>query len=339
MIRKIIVRSLSCLGILVVAIVAFTLGLAAYTIYFIEHTTQEGAAPTATVFITAGDEKIATRHWPGTSSSTVVLVGGLSAWGDTWERTVLEQRLRGSTHTFVAIDLPPFGYSQPAARADYSRSAQANRIKAVLEQLGDKHIILLGHSYGGGPIAEVALTNPQRVSKLVLISPVLNIGASPREPVTGIIANDTVRHTAIAAITRIKPLLLDRLRSFVYITDNVSYELLSVYTKPFATTGSSRRLSEWIETYLSDDVSKNRSAQTRSYADLPFPVVLLWGEYDTLTPLSQSAPLVEQGAELVRIAAMGHIPMIEDIGRFNDILSQHLNTAPGPTPRTVQGQP
>lgn len=319
-------RCVKYTGILLAIIIALLLGLAAYTVYLVEQTALEDAAPSSTVFITVKDEKIATRKWPGTSTSTVVLVGGLSAWGDTWERTVSEQRLRGSTHTFVAIDLPPFGYSQPADNADYSRSAQAQRIQGVVEQLGDQNIILLGHSYGGGPAAEAALTNPQHISKLLLISPVLDVGATPRKPVAGIISLDTLRHTIVAAATRLKPLLLDRLRSFVYIQDNVSYELLSVYTKPFATTGSSRRLSDWIQTYVSDDVSKNHSTQIDSYTNLPFPVLLLWGEYDTLTPISQSEPLVEQGVQLVTITGMGHIPMIEDIGRFNDILTQHLTT-------------
>lgn len=324
--KKAIIRCVKYLGIFLGIIVVLFLGLAAYTIFFIEHTTPESAAPASTIFVTVGNEKIATRQWPGTSSSTVVMVGGLSAWGDTWERTVLEQRRRGSTHTFVAIDLPPFGYSQPGDTADYSRSAQAQRIQAVIEQLGDQPVILLGHSYGGGPAAEVALTNPQRISKLLLISPVLNIGAPPREPLTGIFTNDTLRHVAVAAATRLKPLLLDRLNSFVYIKDNISYELLSVYTKPFATTGASRRLSNWIQTYVSDDVSKNRSTQIKEYTDLPYPVVLLWGEYDTLTPISQSEPLVEQGVQLITITGMGHIPMIEDIGRFNDVLAEHLTT-------------
>lgn len=317
-------RGLQLMFALLLIVFLIISALAFYTYYFVEAATAEDAAPDTTRFISFNDEKIATRSWVGTSSTTIVLVGGLSAWSGTWERTVTEQRARGNTDTFIAIDLPPFGYSLPGTSPDYSRIAQAERINAVIDTLNTPHLILIGHSYGGGPISEAALRQPERVTELILISPVLALGAPPRTEPSRVISNDFVRDTAVAAITRIKPFLLRRLDSFVYVKDNISYELLDVYIKPFVVEHTSRKLSDWLYTYLTDNLQDAKSVQIANYSGVSFPITLLWGIEDTLTPIGDSAPLVAGNATIFTLSATGHIPMIEDIEKFNDTLASVL---------------
>jgi pimeloyl-ACP methyl ester carboxylesterase len=52
------------------------------------------------------------------------------------------------------------------------------------------------------------------------------------------------------------------------------------------------------------------------------PVVALWGDRDTVTPLAQGQRVVGlvPGARLVVLPGIGHIPQVEGPAAFNDAL-------------------
>jgi hypothetical protein len=54
----------------------------------------------------------------------------------------------------------------------------------------------------------------------------------------------------------------------------------------------------------------------------PMPVVVIWGDRDTITPLEQGQRLagLVPGAQLLVLDGVGHIPQIEAPQRFNDLL-------------------
>jgi pimeloyl-ACP methyl ester carboxylesterase len=66
-----------------------------------------------------------------------------------------------------------------------------------------------------------------------------------------------------------------------------------------------------------------------AYGRITWPVTLLWGETDTITPLSQAENLQRliPGAQLVRIARAGHIPQIEEPELFQEALARILQDA------------
>jgi pimeloyl-ACP methyl ester carboxylesterase len=98
-----------------------------------------------------------------------MFVGGLSAWNETWERTISESKeTYKNKYNYVAIDLPPFGFSTPSLDSNYFRDTQAKRIAKFIEEKKLDSVILVGHSYGAGPLTEYAITNPDKVEKLVL---------------------------------------------------------------------------------------------------------------------------------------------------------------------------
>ncbi len=320
--------SLKILRFTLYAVFTLLLLLAAIVLYiqiFIEDVSVSQAAPSTTEFVTTPDETIAYRKWAGTSSRTVVFVGGLSAWADTWEKTVLAQQKRGSTDTFVAIDLPPFGYSTPQDKSLYYRDVQAKRIAAVIREVSSGEVILVGHSYGGGPVAELMLTDPTLVDGVVLISPVLNLGATKKSPPPPVLTIDWLREGVLTIALRIEPLLLNRLKSFVFITDNISYETLRLYTQPTNVEGTSQRLSDWIFDYATDPVDTYVSSQPDAYMQTQIPLHLIWGEEDTLTPISDATPLLTNKSIILKpLVGVGHIPMLENVDYFNDVLAESL---------------
>lgn len=76
-------------------------------------------------------------------------------------------RLATAGRRAIALDLPGFGDSAPAAELD----APWTDVLGTLDGLGVERFALVGNSFGGAVAMRVAALAPERVSALVLISP------------------------------------------------------------------------------------------------------------------------------------------------------------------------
>ena len=99
--------------------------------------------------------------------ATLVLLHGLQDCAANWDGAAdrLEDRYR-----VVTLDLRGHGDSGRSAEGAYSQADFSNDIGRLLKGLDLGPAVLVGHSFGGMVAAEVAATNPKRVSKLVLLS-------------------------------------------------------------------------------------------------------------------------------------------------------------------------
>ena len=57
--------------------------------------------------------------------------------------------LAGAGFHAIALDLPPFGFSQRPANARYDKQSQGKRILGVIDGLSLNSVVLVGHSFGG----------------------------------------------------------------------------------------------------------------------------------------------------------------------------------------------
>lgn len=293
----------------------------------LESKDPKSAAPSSTNYEAVGDEWIAYSERKGSTGTAVIFVGGLSAWHGTWERTI--RSLSDSPHTYIAIDLPPFGYSTVPEDADFTRREQAARISNFIAQKKAKgdfsRVILVAHSYGAGPAAEAVLRDQGTIRKFVVIDGVLNIDEE-RESARLIAGLGAVRTVGIGLAIHIEPLVVDRIKSFVHVTDHVDQELASLYTRSFDTKGTTKKLSSWVKAYVTDTVPY-RSTDSRSYEALSIPVRIIWGAEDSLTPPALAGKLAAAvpDAELYMLEGVGHIPMIEDYAQFDAALKEALS--------------
>lgn len=90
-----------------------------------------------------------------------VLVHG--AWHGAWCWDRVVPLLEAAGHTVRAIDLPGHGRDRTPV-AEVTLDAYRDRI---LEALGDRPAVLVGHSMGGVPVAAAAEAAPERVAALV----------------------------------------------------------------------------------------------------------------------------------------------------------------------------
>jgi pimeloyl-ACP methyl ester carboxylesterase len=98
----------------------------------------------------------------------LVFVHGLSGSWPNW----LEQLpvFAAAEHRVIAMDLPGFGHS-PMPRERITISGYARLLDGLCEQLGIDAATVVGNSMGGFVSAELAIAFPQRVERLVLVSP------------------------------------------------------------------------------------------------------------------------------------------------------------------------
>jgi pimeloyl-ACP methyl ester carboxylesterase len=72
----------------------------------------------------------------------------------------------------VAFDFRGHGRSEPAVDGSYSIADMADDVAAVVDALGLKRFVLVGHSMGGGAALIYAGRHPDRVAGLVLVDPI-----------------------------------------------------------------------------------------------------------------------------------------------------------------------
>jgi pimeloyl-ACP methyl ester carboxylesterase len=79
----------------------------------------------------------------------------------------------GDAFRVIAVDLPGFGDSVKPVRAAYDARYFARAMTAVLDAAGVERAHVAGNSMGGRVALEMALTAPDRVDRLVLLSPAM----------------------------------------------------------------------------------------------------------------------------------------------------------------------
>ena len=103
------------------------------------------------------------------TGTPLVMLHGLGATKVSFLPTVPALAAR---HRVVALDLPGFGDSDKPI-GSYDAPFMAERVLAALDALGLDRTHLLGHSMGGRVALEVAFDHPQRIDRLVLMTPSL----------------------------------------------------------------------------------------------------------------------------------------------------------------------
>lgn len=111
---------------------------------------------------------------PERTRQPAVFVHGLGGSATNWTDLMgeLRDRLAGT-----ALDLPGFGWSPPPRDRDYSLGGHARSVAALIEALigtqGHGPVHLFGNSLGGAVALRVAVSRPELVRSVVLVSPAL----------------------------------------------------------------------------------------------------------------------------------------------------------------------
>lgn len=317
---------------LIVIGVTALLGSCRYQASRRETLTRGEAAPPDGRLVRAADVNVFIQELGPTSAPVALFVHGMGAWSELWRETLVATAAAG--YRAIALDLPPFGYSERPARPAYSRQDQARRILGVIDALGVREVTLVGHSFGGGPTMEAALMAPERVQALVLADAAIGLDdpGSSGGIVTRLLGVPALRNAFVSA-TVTNPRMTRRLLSqFVEKQDAITEQRLAVLQAPMAVQGSTAAFGEWLIEFLT---SREVPASKRpdGYRGFARPTLIMWGDKDTTTPLAQGQRLSQliSGSELAVMNGVGHMPQIEDAAQFNRLLVTFLRKQ-GPRP-------
>lgn len=291
------------------------------------------AAPAAGKFVRAADIQVYVQEAGPSGGIPVLLVHGTGAWSEIWRETMT--LLSENGFRAVAIDLPPFGFSEKAIGAEaYGREKQARRIIGVLDSLGIERVNLVAHSVGSRPSMEAAINAQGRVKNLVLVDPALGFAADGEPRFQQNDANWLTRsffelkplRNAVLAAFGTNPLLTKKLfQSFVWNKATVTDERVTTMQKPLVVHGATSALGDSLE-YLVVSRDASMSSDFSNFKSLRMPVAIIWGSADDITPLWQGEKLraLIPGSELKVMPSVGHVPHIEDAENFNRLLLAFL---------------
>ena len=293
-----------------------------------ETETAESLAPDNGRFVDTAYGKIHVSLWGDDAAPAVLFTHGMAAWGGLW-RDVAEHVV-SQGYRVIALDQAPFGFSDNAHR-DFSRTAQAERLKQVIDGLGINKVLLVGHSYGGGVTLEAALRYPDRVSGLVLVCPVTGLmdapeaGPSPAKSPPLPLRIPTLAEAGIAASATNKLVTGPLMASFMHKTEMMTSGHVATIQAPFRRQGMTPAMASWFVQFMAGD-PQAKSAQRDLVQSNVVPAELIWGEMDTVTPIMQGEDLAAlmNIKQFARLPGIGHMPQLEDPAAFKSALSSAL---------------
>lgn len=253
----------------------------------------------------------------------IVFVHGLSGQWQNWleniPRFALDRRV-------VALDLPGFGRS-PMPREPIAIDFYGRVVAELCERLGLGPAVLVGNSMGGYVAAEVAISAPAAVERLMLVS---SAGISQREVPRGralrvgrLMAfgtrSSTAQRRALAARPVTRHLILALVvRHPTRLAPDVTLEgLMKGSGKP--------GFYDALVTCLDYDFLER-------LPEIGCPTVVLWGRQDAIIPVRDADRFVEliPGSRKVVMEDTGHVAMLERPVTFNDELQRFLDYEVGP---------
>ena len=329
------VRLLAWALLLVVVAAAGTLTACRYQAASREGLAPSQAAPATGRLVDAGDTKIYVQQMGPDDAPAVLFVHGTGAWSGLWQQTL--ERTAHAGFRAIAIDVPPFGFSEKPSHLSYSKAPQGMRIVKVLESLAIPRVILVGHSFGAGPTVEAALLQPDRVAQLILVDGALNIQPAGASLDHSTIASqlthrllrwDPVRDAIVATFVTNPRFTRKLLQMMIADPAKATDEVVLVLQQPMQVQGTTAAVGRWLPE-LADSHTLAASQTPTEYSKLTMPVTLLWGELDTVTPMAQAQRLHElmPQARLQVLNKVGHIPQVEDPAAFNDALIHALTSS------------
>ena len=254
----------------------------------------------------------------------VVLIHGITSDSSTWA-----QVMPGLAKHFTVIAPDLLGHGGSAKpTGDYSLGAHASLVRDILQELGHDRATFVGHSLGGGVAMQMAYQFPERCERLILV----DSGGLGRE------VSLLLRAATLPGAEYVLPILTNgRLLDAGRI---VGRAMGAVGLGP----GTDLRESARGHASLADRVTREAFLRTvrsvvepsgqrvnatdRLYLAERAPMLFVWGQRDTLIPVSHghSAHARVPSSRLEVFEDSGHFPQLDEPKRFVEVLSEFIAT-------------
>lgn len=262
--------------------------------------------PTPRYAVVEGDRRLAYDECsPAQPEGTILLLIGLGAKRLAWwkQLSVLGQHFRT-----LAVDYRDIGDSDPYPEP-YALADQARDLNAFLLAVGAPRVHVVAISMGGFVAQELVLRYPERVQSLVLTATSRG-GAShvypAREVLEILFSREKIEPGALSQKMYTAMTFPGHFERFPQDWERVAE--IARY-KPVRAEAYQRQLQSAIPADTTDRIEQVR-----------VPTLVVHGEQDPLVPLINGQRLAASipGAQLVLFESCGHIPPLEQPGRYNE---------------------
>ncbi|MDX2270730.1 MAG: alpha/beta fold hydrolase [Cyanobacteriota bacterium] len=259
------------------------------------------------------------RYWQvGSGGSPLILLHGGMSSVEIWSYNLAAL---AEQHQVYALDMVGSGRSDKP-EADYTLAYQADFLAGFMAALGIPTATLIGNSMGGGVALHLALTQPERVERLVVVAG-FGLGQEIALPLrlaslpgVGLLAVPTRWGASLS------------LRGNVVDRRIVPPEWVEWSYQKFGWPGSKTAALRLAQTNLNLWGVKPQVYQPllRQLPNLDLPTLLIWGSQDPILPLAhgkRAVALIPQ-ARLRVFEECGHWPQVEKADQFNQCVLDFL---------------
>ena len=242
----------------------------------------------------------------GKGKTTLIFVHGWSCDGRYWQKQI---PVFAKEYQVITVDLAGHGHSS-LDRSEFSMLSFANDLKAIIGRESIDRAILIGHSMGGGVIAEAARLMPKKVVGIVGIDTLQNVAERTPQSVID---------------EMVKPFKTD----FKSAVQN--------FVSPMFPKGTDEQLVDWVKEDMSSAPKEIALNAFRNYLgqyvsgeaaivfkDINIPVVSINARLWPTAPEENKKHI--KNYQLFYIEGTGHFPMLEKPDEFNMLLEKALNS-------------
>ncbi len=249
---------------------------------------------------------------PDDHQTTVIFLHAFPLNSKMWEPQF--QKLREENIPFLALDYPGFGMSDGWSKSP-SMDDFAKRAYSVINRLNLQKAVVVGLSMGGYVALSLYRDHPEIFSGLVLAN--------------------TKATADIEEAKRRRFKLIEEIREDPSMSGLIEFHLQKFYTGETRETRFD--LLNFAEVLMRDanpegvihalQAMANRKDSTDLLQRIPFRVLVITGENDSLIPVSDSQQMVDnlQNGELVVIPNAAHLSNVENPEAFNKSLVQYVS--------------
>ena len=252
----------------------------------------------------------------------LVFIHGLSG---SWPNWLEQLPVFADSHRVIAMDLPGFGHS-PMPSERITISGYARLLDGLFDELGIDAATIVGNSMGGFISAELAIAFPQRVERLVLVSPA---GLSTYRHPRGTRALPALHRAEriVAAYTAWMASKSDIVTKRAFLR-NATLGLVTRHPGRLPAALAAEQLRGAGKPGFIQALEANLDYDFRDrLPEIACPTLIVWGDGDRVITVRDAAVFAEMipGSRKVVYEDTGHMAMLERPDAFNSLLRDFLS--------------
>jgi 4,5:9,10-diseco-3-hydroxy-5,9,17-trioxoandrosta-1(10),2-diene-4-oate hydrolase len=243
---------------------------------------------------------------------------GASAWsnfGSCLERFATQFRT-------LLVDQPGFGESDKPEVEGHFFTFAADKLAALLDELGIDKVHLLGNSLGGGTAVRFALKYPRRVGRMILMGPGgLSLNIFAPDPTEGIKRLYEFGAPPGPSKEKLEAFIRTMVVDQSLVTDELVEDRFASATVP----GAAEAMASMGASFAKPETYEEGFLWREAYK-LRQPVLLTWGREDRVNPLDGALAALKliPKASLHVFPNCGHWAQIEAADEFFTVSSGYL---------------